>query len=199
MVDLVRVHAFIPTSSSAIADNQLDVSPEGRAACPGESITYTCIRYDTNTLRWRFDGTPVRTFQIDDATGVPLELSIMGVEFTVTLTEIDKEMVSSITANVTSTLMVTASPALDGRMITCDAGVGTTADNPMIDSDSLCEYISCTNWPVCVKKSTVVVSNNVKYRQYTPTQVSSTTYHNSSCLNGSVMGVHPGPPQMLSS
>ena len=150
------MHLYPPLQCSAIADNQLDVSPEGRAACAGESVTYTCIRCDTNTLRWRFDGTSVRSFFLDDPTGVPLEEQIVGVDFTVTLTEIDMETVSSTTANVTSTLMVTASPALDGRMITCDAGVGTTADNLMIDSDSLREYISCTNWPVCVKKSTVV-------------------------------------------
>ena len=149
------MHLYPPLECSAIADNQLDVSPEGRAACPGESVTYTCIRTDTNTLRWRFDGTSVRTFLIDDPTGVPLEESTSGVDFTVTLTEIDKETVTSSTANVTSTLMVTASPALDGRNITCDAGVGTTADNLMIDSDPPREYTSCTNWPVCVKKSTV--------------------------------------------
>ena len=180
------MHLYPPLECSAIADNQLDVSPEGRAACRGESITYTCIRTDTDTLRWRFDGASVGSFFLDGSIGVPQEQQIMGVEFTVTLTEIDKETVSSPTANITSTLMVTASPALDGRMISCDAGIGTTATDLMIDSDPPREYTSCTNWPVYVKKSTVVVSNNVKYRQYTPTQVSSTplpTHHQFSCLS----------------
>ena len=124
------------------------MSPEGRAACPGESITYTCIRTDTDTLRWRYDGTPVRTFQIDEpiaTIGVLLEQQIMGVEFTVTLTEIDKETNTSFTANFTSTLMVTASPTLDGQNITCDAGVGTTATDVMINSNPPREYTSCTN------------------------------------------------------
>ena len=129
----------------ALADNQLDVSPEGRAACRGESITYTCIRTDTDTLRWRFDGASVGSFFLDGSIGVPLEQQIMGVEFILTLTEIDKEMVSSSTANITSTLMVTASPTLDGQNITCDAGVGTTETDLMINSNPPREYTSCTN------------------------------------------------------
>ena len=191
MVGLVRVHAFIPTSSSAIADNQLDVSPEGRAACPGESITYTCIRTDTDTLRWRFDGASVGIFFLDSSIGVPLVPQIMGVEFILTLTEIDKETVSSSTANITSTLMVTAFPTLDGQNITCDAGVGTTATDLMINSDSPREYTSCTIWPVCVKKSTVVVSNDVKYPP--------PTHHQFSCLSKQfAIGCSP-PLQTLSS
>lgn len=101
---------------------------EGELVCPGEEVTFTCTVIEQLTLIWkneqyispRGDVTFASVNQIH--VGVPVSRG----PFQIVLTSYSLNP-SNLTANITSTLAVNATPTLNGTVVEC-AVVGMSAE-----------------------------------------------------------------------
>ena len=95
---------------------------EWRAVCPGEELTYTCAIFDDtgfSSTVWRMtphpcDGGVVLLFHGTPVGGPPIECG-----------EFSAQLIASDGDCYTSTLTVTASPELNGTVVTCDSTDGS--------------------------------------------------------------------------
>ena len=109
------------THIGAAADVQLDASTQGGDACPGETITFTCIGTNLTVIQiWDIDDVEIVAFTSGTILGTSsrdVSTSVGVVMFMLDLLE--NTVVSSALRNFTSILNVTATPELNGHTITC--------------------------------------------------------------------------------
>ena len=101
---------------------------EGRAVCPGEELTYTCTIFDNtgfSTTVWRMTPQPCAGGVIALFHGTLGDSQLECGPFSAQLTASDGDC-------YTSTLTVTASPELNGTVVTCQDNPGNVAGSATV-------------------------------------------------------------------
>ena len=98
---------------------------ETQAACPGEEVTFTCVVTGTATLRWTTEsGVFDEILFLSDA---PKQSQVCG-GFHAALTS---NVGTGLFRNLTSTLSVTSSVALDGTVVNCGVPGGDNSSKTL--------------------------------------------------------------------